>query len=177
MECPVGIRPPEKRDALGNLVSLVFAPLRVDIADPVERYNQGRLDMERLKESQSAGLSMLIEWSNRWPAPLYHAAWRLTPGWLPYPCNIVSTNVQGPKQTLYLGRHEVVGFHPLGPLWTTLGAILRTVSYTDKITLTLVVDPKLIPDVWDAIDDFRAAYDEMYLAMVGEPPQVLPTAR
>lgn len=171
MEAPVGMRPADKRDALGNLVSLVFAPLRSDIDDPLRRYDEGRREMDRVKEiGQAEGLSMLIEWSNRWPAALHSAVWRWAPTWLPYPCNIVSTNVPGPKEALYLGGHKVVGFHPLGPLWTTLGAILCTVSYTDKITLTLVVDPELIPDVWDAIDDFRAAYDELYSSAVGDSP-------
>jgi WS/DGAT/MGAT family acyltransferase len=177
VEVPVGMRPPEKRDALGNLVSIVIAALPVDVEDPLERYNKGRREMERVMQmGQAEGLHTLVEWSNRLPAALHHATWRWSPSRWPYPVNLVSTNVPGPKETLYLNGHEVVGFYPTAPLWTTLGAILCTISYTDTVTLALVVDPELIPDVWETIEDFRAAYDELYARAVRESPGVLATS-
>ena len=33
--------------------------------------------------------------------------------------------------------------------------------------------PELIPDPWDAIEDFRAAYDELHLSTRRESPRVL----
>src|SRR5262249_52732720 len=53
--CPVSMRRAEERGALGNLVSMMFAPLFVGIADPVERLAAERAAMESLKDQDQAG--------------------------------------------------------------------------------------------------------------------------
>ena len=40
--CPVSMRRPDQRGALGNLVSMIFAPLYVDEPDPVARLKAER---------------------------------------------------------------------------------------------------------------------------------------
>jgi hypothetical protein len=81
-----------------------------------------------------------------------------------WPLNIVSTNVPGPREPLYLDGHELLHWVGLGIPWTSLGLFLCTLSYRGTVTLGFVVDPEIVPDVWDVIDDMRAAYEEIKLA-------------
>ena len=53
--CPVSMRRPDQRGALGNLVSMIVAPLHVGILDPVARLTAERESMERLKNQDQAG--------------------------------------------------------------------------------------------------------------------------
>src|SRR5260370_28765447 len=53
--CPVSMRRPDERGALGNLVSMIFAPLYVGVLAPVERLAAERAAMTRLKDQDQAG--------------------------------------------------------------------------------------------------------------------------
>src|SRR5262249_6832892 len=53
--CPVSMRRPDERGTLGNLVSVMIAPLHVGIGDPVERLSAERAAMDRLKTEDQAG--------------------------------------------------------------------------------------------------------------------------
>lgn len=159
--CPVSMRREDDKGAMGNLVSIVVAPLHVGIADGRARFRAEHDAMRELKDKQhAAGLYDLMRVSNRMPAPLHNLMWRVWPK-SSWPLNIVSTNVPGPKEPMYLEGHELLHWYPLGIPWTSLGLFLCTLSYRENITLGLVVDPEVVPDVWDVVDDLRSAYEEL----------------
>jgi diacylglycerol O-acyltransferase / wax synthase len=159
--CPVSMRRETDRGGMGNLVSLVVVPLHVGIDDGVERLRAEREAMESLKRrDQAGGMFDAMRWSNRTPAPLHHVLWR----WWPkssWPLNIVSTNVPGPRSPLFLEGHEMLHWYPLGIPWTSLGLFLCTLSYREHLVLGLVVDPEVVPDVWDVIEDLRETYADL----------------
>jgi len=101
--CPVSMRRPDQRGALGNLVSMMLAPLYVGITDPVERLRAEHSAMERLKDQDQAGaLYDMTTLADRIPP-----AWQAFAGQLPAPntlLNTVSTNVPGPQIPLYLAH-------------------------------------------------------------------------
>ena len=163
--CPVSMRDPSQKGTLGNLVSLVVAPLEVGIRDPVERLKAESRAMGELKGSgQPTGIYQIMRLMNSAPPTVHALAWQISPTWFPFPLNIVSTNVPGPPKPLYLGGHELLHWYPLGVPWTTLGLFLCTLTYRDRVCMGLVVDPKVVPDVWEAIEDFRAAFEELHAA-------------
>jgi WS/DGAT/MGAT family acyltransferase len=162
--CPVSMRRADQHGALGNLVSMVVAPLEVGIADPLERLRAGREEMERLKRSdQAGGLYDIMAAVKALPAPLFAAPWRIAPR-THWPQNITSTNVAGPRAPLYLGAHELLHWYPVGVQWTNNALFLCTLSYREHLTLGLVADPTIVPDVWEANEDLRAAYAEIEAA-------------
>jgi WS/DGAT/MGAT family acyltransferase len=159
--CPVSVRRQDQSGAMGNLVSMVVAPLYVGIADGTERLSAERAAMAELKRrDQAAGIYELIASTTWWPAPLWRLVWKLWPRQY-FPFHITSTNVPGPRQPLFLGEHELLHWYPFGVQWTNNGLFLCTLSYREYLTLGPVADPEVVPDVWDFAADLRAAYDEL----------------
>jgi WS/DGAT/MGAT family acyltransferase len=159
--CPVSVRRQNQSGAMGNLVSMVVAPLYVGIPDGTARLDAERTAMEELKRrDQAAGIYELIASTTWWPAPLWRLVWKLWPRTY-FPFHITSTNVPGPRQPLFLGEHELLHWYPFGVQWTNNGLFLCTLSYRGYLTLGPVADPDVVPDVWDFADDLRAAYEEL----------------
>ena len=159
---PVSMRRADDHGPMGNAVSMVVVPLHVGVEDPVERLRLEREAMDRAKaEEQADGVYRVMELSRRIPPPLHHLSLRLAPAGAPMPFNIVSTNVPGPQRPMYLAGRKMVHWYPLGVPWTTLGLFLCTLSYNKTLTLGLVADPTIVPDLWDVVDDLRDSYDEL----------------
>jgi diacylglycerol O-acyltransferase len=162
--CPVSVRGRDESGAMGNLISMVVAPLHVGIDDPAERFAAEHASMQELKRSgQADGIHELIDSTKWYPAPVFQLLWKLWPSGY-FPMHITSTNVPGPRQPLYLGEHELLRWYPFGVQWTNQGLFLCTLSYRDHLILGPVSDPDVVPDVWEFADDLRAAYDELRLA-------------
>lgn len=158
--CPVSMRRAEERGALGNLVSMMIAPLFVGIQDPLARLAVEREAMERLKrEDQAGGLYAMSELANQIPPVWQAVAAQMTvPNTL---LNTVSTNVPGPQIPLYLSGHPLESWYPLGPLATNIGLFNAILSYNKKLTFGATVDPNLVPDVWFFCECLRASFDEL----------------
>lgn len=158
--CPVSMRGADERGALGNLVSIMIAPLYVGIADPVERLAAERAAMNRLKEQdQAGGLYALSALANRIPP-----AWQALAGQMPVVntlLNTVSTNVPGPQIPLYLAGHRLRGMIPLGIVSANIGLFIAIMTYHQQLTFGLLVDPTLVPDVWFLADCFKESYAEL----------------
>jgi len=161
--CPVSVRKEDERGALGNLVSMMIAPLFVGIADPVARLEAERSGMERLKGlDQAGGLHAMTEMADMVPP-----SWQLLAGTFEVPntlLNTVSTNVPGPQIPMYLAGRQLLGWYPLGPLSSGIGLFVAILSYNQKLTFGTTVDPKLVPDVWFVVDCLRDSYAELSAA-------------
>jgi diacylglycerol O-acyltransferase len=158
---PWSVRTPSQSGTFGNAVSMVVAPLLVGESDPQKRLRAQQRAMQRLKDrQQAAGIHEMIAATEWLPAPLYAAIWRLWPkGYFPF--NIVSSNVHGPRTPLFLDELEMLAWYPVGVNWTTNGLFLVTISYREHLTLGIAVDPEIVPDVWQVVEDLRAEYDEL----------------
>lgn len=144
--CPVSVRRQDQSGAMGNLVSMVVAPLYVGIADGAERLSAQRAAMEELKRrDQAAGIYELIASTTWWPAPLWRLVWQLWPRRY-FPFHLTSTNVPGPRRPLFLGEHELLHWYPFGVQWTNNGLFLCTLSYREYLTLGPVAEWAPIPE-------------------------------
>jgi len=161
--CPVSMRLQDERGALGNLVSMMFAPLYVGITDPIERLAAERVAMGQLKDQdQAGGLYAMTTLVNRIPP-----VWQALAGQFTVPnmlLNTVSTNVPGPQIPLYLGGHKLLAWYPLGITSANLGLFNAILSYNQKLTIGATVDPKLMPDVWFYIDSLQKSLTELRIA-------------
>jgi diacylglycerol O-acyltransferase / wax synthase len=173
--CPVSMRRPDQRGALGNLVSIMIAPLYVGITDPVERLAAERSAMDRLKhQDQAGGLYALSQLADRVPA-----AWQALAAQFTTPINTllntVSTNVPGPQIPLYLAGHKLLAWYPLGIISANMGLFVAILSYAQKLTYGLLVDPKLIGDVWYLAGCLQESYAELR-AVAGSSERSRPEA-
>ena len=161
--CPVSMRRPDERGMLGNLVSVLIAPLFVGIADPVERLAAERTAMERLKErDQAGGLYAMTQLLNRVPA-----AWQAFGGQLAVSqtlFNTVSTNVPGPQIPLFLAGRRLLQWVPLGICSTNIGLFVAILSYDQRLTFGLTVDPRLVPDPWQLAAHLEESFAELRAA-------------
>ena len=161
--CPVSMRRPDERGALGNLVSMIFAPLYVGVLAPVERLAAERAAMTRLKDQdQAGGLYEMTHLMDRMAPAVQAVAGQLTmPNTL---LNTVSTNVPGPQIPLYLSGHRLVGWCPLIPLANEIGLVNAILTYDQRLTIGVTVDPKLVPDVWLYVECLKASFAELLQA-------------
>jgi hypothetical protein len=161
--CPVSMRRADERGALGNLVSMIFAPLYVGVLDPVERLAAERAAMTRLKDQdQAGGLYEMTHLMDRVPPVVQAVAGQLTvPNTL---LNTVSTNVPGPQIPLYLSGHRLIGWCPLIPLANEVGLVNAILTYDQRLTIGVTVDPMLVPDVWLYVECLKASFAELLQA-------------
>lgn len=161
--CPVSMRRPDERGALGNLVSMIFAPLYVGALDPVARLAAERSAMTRLKDQdQAGGLYEVTHLMDRVPPVVQAVAGQLTvPNTL---LNTVSTNVPGPQIPLYLSGHRLIGWCPLIPLASEVGLVNAILTYDQRLTIGVTVDPRLVPDVWLYVECLKASFAEILSA-------------
>ena len=111
--CPVSMRRPDERGALGNLVSMIFAPLHVGVLDPVARLAAEREAMTRLKDQDQAGGLYEMTHLMRPRAPRRS---RRSPASsrCPTPCSTRSRPMcPGPQIPLYLPLRKLIGWCPL----------------------------------------------------------------
>jgi diacylglycerol O-acyltransferase len=159
--CPVSVRRPDQSGEFGNQISMVVAPLHIGVEDGAARLAAERASMQRLKERrQASGFHEVISLSEWLPALLFKWVWKLWPSGY-FPLHVTSTNVPGPRQPLYLGKHELLHWYPFGVQWTNNALFLCTLTYREFLVLGPVVDPNVIADVWEFADDLRASYEEI----------------
>jgi diacylglycerol O-acyltransferase / wax synthase len=157
---PVSMRRPEERGALGNLVSMMVAPLCVGILDPVERLATQRRAIEALKAGDQAGGLYELTSLARLVPPAWQAIAASTRVSVTV-LNTVTTNVPGPQIPLYLAGRKLLHWYPLGPLSSTVGLFNAILSYNQVLTIGATADPALMPDVWTYTDFLRESFLEL----------------
>jgi diacylglycerol O-acyltransferase / wax synthase len=162
-QCPVSMRRPDEQGTLGNIVTSLVVPLYVGISDAVARLAAERAVMDRLKREQWA--EQLYQLSPL--ADFIPPAWQAIAGQQPVTntlLNTVSTNVPGPQHPLYLAGRRLTAVYPLGICSANIGLFHFILSYDRSLTVGLLVDPTLLPDVWFYADCLRASYAELKAA-------------
>jgi WS/DGAT/MGAT family acyltransferase len=165
--CPVSVRTEDQSGTFGNQISMVAVPLHVGVEEGEARLEAEKRSMRELKDrGQASGFHELIAASKYYSPAWWKMLWEKWPmGYFPF--NIVSTNVPGPREPLYLGTHELLHWYPFGVNWTTSGLFLCTLSYRENLVLGLVADPEVVKDVWEVNEDLRASYEEIKAAVLG----------
>jgi hypothetical protein len=75
--------------------------------------------------------------------------------------NFMATNVPGPQTAWYLAGHEVLEWICGIPLAANLGLGVVITSYNQRLSISLIADPRLLPDV-DRLKQFvHDAFDEL----------------
>jgi WS/DGAT/MGAT family acyltransferase len=166
---PVSVRRVDEHMTLGNLVSSMFPHLPIDVADPVERLRCIAEEMRTLKEQgQPRVAAMVVKLAGSLPAPVSALLGRVIPP-LP-PVNTVCTNVPGPRQACHLLGRRILEVHPIVPLFQGLGMEFAIMSYAGRVSISVAVEPHLVPEASDLPAHLHAALCELRDALgTGEP--------
>jgi diacylglycerol O-acyltransferase len=151
---PVSVRQPhEDANEVANAVTLMFASLGTDVADPrtrVEAVHTSALGAKHLQDA--IGPDTFLQWLET-PSPfLIAAAARLYVGLhlasrAPPIMNLLISNVPGPPTILYFGGARLRSLYPLGPVYDGVGLNITVVSSADTIGFGFVTCPDVISDI------------------------------
>jgi diacylglycerol O-acyltransferase / wax synthase len=159
---PVSMREERERGDFGNRISVIPVDIPFGVADPLERLRMISEFSGSMKESSlSTGLDLVLTvpaLAASWVQPL---VWKLAPAAFSVLAHLWSTNVAGPQIPLYLLGCQMLhtyGFFPLNP---SMGLCSVTTSYNQKISINLIADTSIVPDVNDVRNHLYKAYDAL----------------
>jgi diacylglycerol O-acyltransferase / wax synthase len=145
---PVSIRAQSERGTYNNKVSALFAELPVCIADPVERLDSVRAQMEGLKQSgQAVGGEVLTSLSGFAPAMLLALGGRVATRMPQRNVNTVTTNVPGPQSALYFSGRRMLEAFPYVPLGSHVRVGVAIFSYDGALNFGVTGDYDTSPDI------------------------------
>ena len=145
---PVSVRAPGAESVYDNQVSALLADLPVHVANPVERLAAVRSELTTLKESKEAMLGEALTSVGRF-TPFPFASWwsRLAFGLPQREIVTVTTNVPGPRQTLYGMGRRLLEIIPYVPIATTLRTGISIFTYGGQVTFGITGDFAANPDL------------------------------
>ena len=173
---PVGTEPPGTPPRLsGNRVSTLFTTLATDIDDPHERLAEIHRITDASKLVQrTLGPDMLIDWVQFTPPAPFAAGMRLysrarAASWHPAPFNVVVSNVAGPREELMLGDSRLVDLFSVGPILEGIGLNVTVWSYQDRVNVTVISCPDLVPDLAPLTAQFGPALQDLAASDAAAP--------
>jgi diacylglycerol O-acyltransferase / wax synthase len=148
---PVSVRAPGDHTA-NNQVSAIIAQLLVGIADPVERLDATRQQMEALKASHEVDTgAYLSTLAGIIPAFVQVTGLRSATAALrrrpQRTVNTVTTNVPGPQFPLYALGRELVEYLPFVPLSQGVRVGVAILSYNGQVRFGVTGDYDTVPEV------------------------------
>jgi diacylglycerol O-acyltransferase len=174
---PVSVRTDvNKKDppALGNQVAAMWAPLPVDVKDPVSCLQQITAEMQNLKESgQAVGAQVLVNLAGFAPPTILSQAARLQARQRFF--NLVVTNVPGPQFPLYLLGRRLQILYPVVPLARRQALGIAVMSYDGHLGFGLLADYDALPELEGLARDLRWAIGS--LTRAAKVPSARPKAR
>ncbi|MEV0946443.1 wax ester/triacylglycerol synthase family O-acyltransferase [Rhodococcus sp. NPDC049939] len=150
-----------------NQVSVMLSELGTHMADPVERLLEIAEGNSTSKgHNDELGASLLHDWSQFAGQAVFGTAMRLysTLGLAerhPVVHNLVISNVPGPPVPMYFLGALIKAMYPLGPIFHGAALNVTVMSLDGQLNVGLMSCPELAPHLWDLVDAFPAALDEL----------------
>ncbi len=144
---PVNVRNGDNVNELGNRISFLPVTIPLDIRDPQKLFAFVRERTEHLKRIGAAevvgfagGLFSAI------PAPICAAIGPVA-SQLPLSlCNIICTNIPGPRIPLYILGHKMLSWYPYVPIGGEMGVNCAILSYNGNAYFGFTCDVGAVPD-------------------------------
>ena len=140
---PVDLRSGEPATELGNRFGLVFLPLPVSVADPLERLLEVRRRMTELKTSAEARCSLGILGAI---GRLSAEAQRRFVDFIAAKTTAVVTNLPGPRETIRLAGAPVRGILFWVPQSGRVSLGISILSYAGEVRVGIAADRVLVPE-------------------------------
>jgi WS/DGAT/MGAT family acyltransferase len=155
---PVNLRAEDDPAALGNRFGLVFLPLPVGPASPVERLHELKRRMDRIKRSAEAMVVFtLLRVFGATSALVEAGVVRL----LGKKATAVMTNVPGPREYLYLCGSRIDDVVFWVPQSGRLSLGVSIFSYVGRVRIGIAADRGLVSDADQIVADFHESLAEL----------------
>jgi hypothetical protein len=145
---------------MGNEITIMMAPLPVDVADPVERLARVRAVMDGLKESKQAlGAKAIAGLQDFAPPTVFAQASRLQFSGRMY--NLLVTNVPGPQFPIYVLGRRMRSIFPIPFLAGPRSLAVAIMSYDGGMNFGLLGDYDALPDLDVVAEGIEGALAEL----------------
>lgn len=145
---PVSIRRDEEKGQMNNRVATVFAELPIGLDDPAERLAAVRAEMDSLKEHHQSEVSELFGAITEFTPPVLLAAVsRMLANLDQQTIQTVTTNVPGPRHTLYAAGRRLAAVYPYVPLCGSIRIGVAIFSYAGTIHIGITGDYETTADI------------------------------
>lgn len=155
---PVNLRPIELDEELGNKFGLVFLSLPIGIADPLERLQRVKENMDQIKTSSEAvatfGIINLLGAVPSWVE-------EIAVNFFDSKGSTIITNVPGYQTQLYMAGAPINTAMAWVPQSGRIALGVSIVSYNNKVWLGIAADKSLVPDPETIIEFFHVEHNEM----------------
>jgi diacylglycerol O-acyltransferase len=146
-----------------EMPSFITVTLPVGVADPAERLRRIVAEKER-HAAQAAGLQAMIAPLTHLPMPLYR---RWAGAIYNRPAHFHLASLRGPAIPLFVLGHRLDHAYVATPVRGDLGLRVAAFALCGKVTVTLSVDPDIVPEADSLARGIEAALAE--LAGPGQP--------
>ncbi len=159
---PVNVRKEEDKGALGNRIAVLPIDVPLYLADPLECLQKVVEHSQTMKQSQLAqSVDMVLTLPSLALSVAQPVIWGAAPRIFALLAHTWCTNVAGPEMPIYLMGHKMTasfGYFPLNP---SMGLACVIMSYNYRISMTLIADGGIVPDVLE----LRRCLDRAYIAL------------
>lgn len=170
---PVSTRAPGQESIPDNRVSLMLPYLPVDLADPVRRLDEVHRRIRALQAGHEPEAGGTITSLAAYPpfAPVSEGI-RLGMRFPQRQISTVTTNVPGPRETLYALGRELQELLPYVPIADRVRVGVAIYSYRDTLTFGLTGDYATTPDLDVLADAIQESMQELLIEARNEEPLV-----
>jgi diacylglycerol O-acyltransferase / wax synthase len=168
---PVSVRRPGERGVYNNRVSAMFAELPVGVADPAERLDAVRAQMDGLKQSkQAVAGDVLTSLSGFAPPMLLALGARLAARSPSLGLQTGVTNVPGPQQPLHTLERRLLESFPFVPVIGQVRISIAIFSYDGGLYFGVTADYDSSSDIDILTTGVEGSMAEL-LALLVPPPK------
>lgn len=168
---PVSVHETSRREGGRNKISTMFARLRTDVADPLERLRQLAVSNAHAKEHhQAISADTLQDWAEFAAPRTFGAAVRMVSELRladrgPVIHNLVLSNVPGPPMPLYFLGARIDALYPLGPVFHGSGLNITVMSNNGSMHVGIIACRESMPRPWELADAFAKELEELTAAL------------
>lgn len=159
---PVSMRLEEEKGDFGNRISIMTVDVPFEETSPLERLRKVTEYATVMKESSLSTMAdLVLTLPALAPAASQPLIWSIAPKAFSFIAHTWCTNVMGPQIPIYLlGRQmlHTFGYFPLNP---SMGLSCVITSYNQRISMTLVTDVGIVPDILELQKCLQQAYLEL----------------
>ncbi len=159
---PVSMRLEQEREQFGNRISVLPIDVPFGMSNPLERLQAIAEYTTIMKESSlSNAMDLILSLPSLALPAAQPLIWGIAPKAFSFIAHTWCTNVAGPQIPVYLQGHKMLNSYGYFPLNPSMGLACVVMSYNQHISMNLVVDQGIVPDVDRIREHMRDAYVEL----------------
>jgi WS/DGAT/MGAT family acyltransferase len=167
---PVNVRASDEKGQFGNRISVLPVDVPFNVSNPLDRLATVTEYTTIMKQSSlSKGIDLVLTLPALAPALSQPLIWSIAPSTFAFLAHTWCTNVAGPQLPVYLMNHQMLhtyGYFPLNP---SMGMACVVFSYNGRVTMTLIADAGIVPDVNDLAKHLEQSYALLRKAATVDP--------